>query len=77
MTIELCSGQTLLLYTDGITEARSPDGTMFGPEGIEQALRDSGDNVEGVIERLRNALIAHQQGRRPDDDQTAVVLHLT
>ena len=37
-TVQLRHGQTVVLYTDGITEARSPDGTMFGLAGIERSL---------------------------------------
>ena len=35
--VVLGPNQTLLLYTDGITEAMNPDGDMFGLEGIERA----------------------------------------
>ncbi len=74
--IELFPGQTLLLYTDGISEARSPDGTMFDAEGIERSLHDYSDDAIGAINRLRRSLSAHQLGRRPNDDQTAVAIHV-
>ena len=72
-TIDLPPGHTLLLYTDGISKA-PPDGAMFGPEGIERSLQNCGDDAQGVINRLRQSLITHQRGRRPDDDQTAVAI---
>jgi len=31
----------LLLYTDGVVEARSPDGTFFGEERLSALLRSS------------------------------------
>lgn len=65
-------GQVLLLYTDGISEARAPDDSMFGPEGIEQSLRGRNDSARAVIDRVRNSLHAHQRGRPPADDQTVV-----
>jgi sigma-B regulation protein RsbU (phosphoserine phosphatase) len=72
--VELPPGYTLLLYTDGISEARAPDGAMFGEEGIEQSLQNRGDDAQGVINRLRDSLVTHQRGRRPNDDQTAVAI---
>jgi phosphoserine phosphatase RsbU/P len=74
--IELFPGQTLLLYTDGISEARSPDGDMFGSEGIQTSLHGCAEHAGGVIDRLRASLIAHQLGRRPNDDQTAVAIRI-
>jgi PAS domain S-box-containing protein len=37
----LCKGEKIVLYTDGITEARR-DGSMFGMEGIERVLSECG-----------------------------------
>lgn len=75
-TIHLRPGQTVLLYTDGISESRAPDGNMFGIEGIERSLQESSDDADAVIHRLRASLLAHQRGRRPDDDQTAVAIRV-
>ena len=74
--LDMRHGDTLLLYTDGITEARDPDGQMFGDEGLSHALGQSTRRAVNVIDGLRAALAAHQRGRRPVDDQTAVALHV-
>jgi len=74
--IDLSPGQTLVLYTDGISEARAPDGSMFGSEGIERSLHNCGNNAAGVIDQLGKSLAAHQLGRRPNDDQTAVAIRV-
>lgn len=44
-TLHLGPGQSLLLYTDGLTEARLADGTMLGEDGLTAFLttRDSSD----------------------------------
>src|SRR5262245_3923846 len=73
-TIQFEAGQTLLLYTDGITESRSPDGTMFGREGLDSALRGRPSAAEDVVRQLQEALSRHQNTRPPADDQTALVL---
>jgi sigma-B regulation protein RsbU (phosphoserine phosphatase) len=37
-TTRLLPGEALLLYTDGLTEARAPDGTMLGEDGLIRRL---------------------------------------
>jgi sigma-B regulation protein RsbU (phosphoserine phosphatase) len=39
VTCTLEPGDALLLYTDGLTEARTGDGTRFGDEGLTEFLR--------------------------------------
>jgi phosphoserine phosphatase RsbU/P len=73
-TIQLQHGQTLLLYTDGISEARKHGGEMLGSKGIEQSLRGCGGGPQSVIDQIRRAVTAHQGGQQPDDDQTVVAI---
>ena len=72
--VELKPGQSLVLYTDGVTEARSPDGVMFGMEGIERALASCNGEARCVVETIVAALRAHEAGVHPRDDQTLVAL---
>ncbi|MPZ87535.1 MAG: SpoIIE family protein phosphatase [Nitriliruptorales bacterium] len=50
--IRLDQGQSLILYTDGVTEARqhgAPDGALFGMEGLLRAVRElAGDPQAGA-----------------------------
>ena len=75
-TIGLKPGETVVLYTDGITEAMSPDRRMFGIEGIEGALTECSGEPDCVIGHIAGALEGHLVGVRPDDDQTLVVIRV-
>jgi sigma-B regulation protein RsbU (phosphoserine phosphatase) len=72
-TITLSPGQSLVFYTDGITEASSPGGTMFGVDGIEGALTECTGDPECAIGHITSTLTDHESGVRPTDDQTLVV----
>lgn len=74
--MQLQPGQTLVLYTDGITEALNPQGEMFGVEGIARALEQCTGEPECVINSVTTALRAHEAGMRPRDDQTIVALKI-
>jgi serine phosphatase RsbU (regulator of sigma subunit)/HAMP domain-containing protein len=58
-------GDTLLLYTDGVTEARSGN-TFFGEDNVERALNPGGDADE-VVERLIAAVRRFVQTDFRDD----------
>jgi serine phosphatase RsbU (regulator of sigma subunit) len=66
----------VLLYTDGVTDARSEQGEFFGIEGlarsVTRALADQSPPAE-AMRRLLRAIIAHQHGDL-QDDATAVLL---
>ncbi|MHC4428386.1 MAG: PP2C family protein-serine/threonine phosphatase, partial [Planctomycetota bacterium] len=72
--IELGPNQTLLLYTDGITEAMSPEGDMFGLAGIEHALRTCVGDADSMVASIMGPLGRHVGGSRPSDDQTIVAI---
>jgi sigma-B regulation protein RsbU (phosphoserine phosphatase) len=70
----LADGDLLLLYTDGLTEARNPAGEMFGEPRLEAALAAAAARATAEVPRaLIDAVDAHT-GAAPDDDRTAVVL---
>lgn len=55
--IVLARGDLVLLYTDGVTEARSPEGEFFGVEGLSRFLTTQGSYapqqiISHVIEEL-------------------------
>ena len=69
-------GDRLLLYTDGITEARSPDGEFFGEQRLADFIATAvaaGDPAPEMVRRLMRLLLAHQADQL-QDDATIVVL---
>lgn len=75
-TITLPPGSTLVLYTDGMTDCRDPDGVPFGLERINLALNTCpGSSAQLVCDHLLQQLKDYQQGSKQDDDVTLVAVH--
>ena len=69
-TVTLRAGDVLFLYTDGTTEARSPDGSFFGEQSLrDMVMRESaGDKpFEGFVDRLLATIDAFT-GQNLEDD---------
>ena len=65
--VELGAGDTVVLYTDGVTEARTADG-FFGVEGLTEVLSDcAGCSPGEVAERVDAAVLASANSDVADD----------
>lgn len=75
-TATLAPGDTLLIATDGVTEARSPDGGLFGGARLNDLFADGPpeDGPGAAIERIRKAVRAYEAGGEPTDDLTVLAL---
>ena len=74
-TIILAPGCTLLLYTDGLTDAYDPDGRAFGLEQVRSCLHNYMDSPAQVLcNRLLDAVTAHQDVAPQHDDITLVAV---
>jgi sigma-B regulation protein RsbU (phosphoserine phosphatase) len=82
MSLNLSSGDFLVLYTDGITEAFSPREEMYGVKGLREtirvALKDSPDySAEQLLQGIDQSVQVFVGDSLPADDMTLVVLHKT
>jgi sigma-B regulation protein RsbU (phosphoserine phosphatase) len=72
-SLDLHPRDTLLFYTDGITEAFNATGRMFGENGLLQHLAKSGsDNATETVTRTLDAVRAYV-GDLPQSDDIAMV----
>jgi serine phosphatase RsbU (regulator of sigma subunit) len=69
-------GDRLVLFTDGITEARSPQGEFFGEQRLSDfisAAAAAGDPAPETVRRLMRHVLTHQAGQLQDDASIVVL----
>ena len=75
--MRLMPGETLVFYTDGVTEARAPDGGFFGEDRLRDFMRAHADSsAADLAADLKKAALVFQDGY-PNDDLALLVLRVT
>jgi len=74
VTLHLQPTDTLVLYTDGITEAFDELGEMFGEHRLDEALHSCSGDPDCIVQSIHTNLFAHRKTRTRDDDQTIVAV---
>lgn len=74
--IQVEPGSVLVSYTDGMTEALSPQGKQFGVERFKQVVRDTAGTAQDYKQALVSAVQQHQHGSQQADDQALVVMRV-
>ena len=73
--IKLNPKDTLLFYTDGITEARKNDAEEFGDDRLLQAVLESKkDTVKQKRDNIQKKLQKFLNGEKPEDDITLIII---
>jgi sigma-B regulation protein RsbU (phosphoserine phosphatase) len=73
--VELCKGDVIIFYTDGVTEAINEDYDEFGLERLSMVARDNAQGVAAEIVAAITAAVHDHSGDTPQyDDITLVVL---
>jgi sigma-B regulation protein RsbU (phosphoserine phosphatase) len=77
--MRLSTGDTLLCYTDGITESFNPDGEWWGEEAMAasaMAAHRAGLKGQAVIDHLLADVRAYSKGVPAGDDVTLLVISI-
>jgi len=68
-------GDVLVIYSDGVTEAASPNGEEFGPTRLYEVVsRNVEASAAGIRDRIESALTKFSQGTQAADDITLVIV---
>ena len=74
---QVLSGNRLILYSDGVTEAQDADGEMFGFERLRALVGEMTElSLEGVIENVMTTIQEHEGGQLSQDDTTLWALEV-
>jgi serine phosphatase RsbU (regulator of sigma subunit)/CHASE2 domain-containing sensor protein len=74
---QMLSGETLCLMTDGVVEAQTPDGRLYGNERLQQRLQElmrRGASARDVVDSLRADVGVFAAGAEAADDLTILAL---
>jgi sigma-B regulation protein RsbU (phosphoserine phosphatase) len=75
--IALNRGDRIVFYTDGVTEAISPQGELYGSQRLCELLASAGGTAQDTLDVVDAAVRAHIGAAPPSDDLTLIVLRRT
>ncbi len=75
---QLHRGDRLFIYSDGITEAKSPSQEMFGIDRLKSIVSSSHDQSLGdIVKNIETALYEHNNNEQFDDDLSLLAVEIT
>jgi phosphoserine phosphatase RsbU/P len=73
--VSLNPGDSLVLYTDGITESQDPEGNQYEEDRLCRALRDHcNHSTELMADGVLQDVARFRQSRSPNDDMTLLIV---
>jgi len=72
--ITLDPGDTLIAFSDGVTEARALDGSMYTEERLLTLVGEGADTAQAALDRIESALEQHTHGGPRHDDTTLLAI---
>jgi serine phosphatase RsbU (regulator of sigma subunit)/anti-sigma regulatory factor (Ser/Thr protein kinase) len=75
--LQLSPGDFVMFYTDGITEAMSPDDQLFGSERLKEALIiHAGSTADDLVQSVLSSVRAFRRGTPWSDDLTMIAMRV-
>ena len=74
-SIHFSPGDSLVLYTDGVTEALGPDGSEYGAQRLAQLIENcASQSSRELVQKCIDDLLEFRASSQKLDDQTLMVL---
>ncbi len=76
-TLHLSPGDFVLFYTDGVTEAKSPEDQLFGSDRLKEALvAHAGGTADDLVQSVLSAVRAFRRDTPWSDDVTMIAMRV-
>lgn len=76
-TVTLQAGDTIVFYTDGITEAQAPDGDFFGPDRLRHIIESKANEAPHKLQKIIQSEIAlFRKESLSRDDATLLIIKM-
>ncbi len=72
--VQLEPGEILIGYTDGVTEAKSPEGKLFTDKRLKEMVEKPANSASELIERIKNKLFDYMEDAAQFDDITMLAV---
>ncbi|HLV80648.1 MAG TPA: SpoIIE family protein phosphatase [Chthonomonadaceae bacterium] len=77
VVVPFASGDLFTFYSDGVTEARSPSGELYGEDRLVALVQAHGHlQPQALVEEVRRAVIAYSGSEKFADDLTCVAVQI-
>jgi len=73
-TVCIEPGDTLVAFTDGVTEAHAPDGNLFGHERLDMLVARPTSTAAGLLDCIEASVHEFMNGAGPSDDITLLAV---
>ncbi len=74
---QLQTGDQILFYTDGITEASNPEGKLFGTDRLDHTLENCSLQASALLDSVLRSVEEFANGHPAGDDRTLIVARVS